>query len=350
MRWLLVLALLLACKSKSEQDKPQIVGTRSVITYVGRECEAALSKAASAPLDARPGMLLESCRGLCNDTDWMPLLQWNLEPEHGGPRREQIEKIMVECDAFCTGDSKLKFMSAVDKTRGQNVDTPWRQLAKTCKEKVNAAADERFMSAPFFMLDRIARAAANGPRGTELAAKLAGIEMPLPAVTISGAGVALPEADGVLPSVGPVHITVLGDAIYVGRMPRGKLTAGGVTVDLGASGYPGEQVKVEELGEKLTALVGERDKTQPITLLAPNAMPAQKLVPIIVAASAVAPVHLGANAPESPEGWQLPGAVPIALAPGKDIAVTAEMTVQNLAKELAARAASKQARVGVTTK
>src|SRR5690606_15234159 len=146
-----------------------------------------------------------------------------LEASRGGPRREQIEQMMVACDAFCTGDSKLKFMAGIDKARGRGVNTPWRQLATACGEKVNGSADPRFMSAPFFALDRIARAAAS--KGGAIADKLAALELPLPAITISGAGVALPDADAAVPNVGALHVTVLGDAIHVGTIPRAKLAA-----------------------------------------------------------------------------------------------------------------------------
>ena len=63
-----------------------------------------------------------------------------------------------------------------------------------------------------------------------------------------------------------------------------------------------------------------------------------------------APVYLAAHAYESPEGWQLAGAIPVALEAGKGIEVTGEMTVQNLASELATRAAQKLNRIGLAKK
>lgn len=343
MRALWLVALLVACKGKPTDD-PAHTGsaTTAAVTIDWAACDKALAKAATAPLDARPQIVLDGCR-VCGG-DWKPLLLWNVEPSSGGPRREQIEQMMVECNAFCTGDSKLKFMAGVDKARGQNVNTPWRQLAAACKDKVNAAPDDRFMSAPFFALDRIARAAAG--RGGATADKLAALELPLPASTIGGAGVALPDADGVAPKSGDLQITVLGDQIHVGRMPRAKLGAAGVTVDLHAAGYPGDAVALEQLGAKLLELAGS-GKAQPATLLAPHAMPAEKLIPIVAAASAVAPVYLAASAYESPEGWQLPGTIPVALEAGKGIEVTGEMTVQNLATELGQRATQKARRIGI---
>jgi hypothetical protein len=349
MRALLVIALagcLGACKGNSEQKSATTgsgAGAGSAAAEVKIDwtaCDKALANAAEAPLDARPAIIIDGCQ-VCGG-DWKPLLMWNRDPASGGPKREHIEQRMVACNAFCTGTSKLEFMGSLDKTRGQGINTPWRELEKTCKERVNGAADPRFMSAPFFALDRIARAAA--AKGGATADKLAAIELPLPPVTISGVGVALPDSAAVTPKVGELAVTVLGDAIQVGRMPRGKLTAAGVSAK---PDYPGNPVQVEQLGAKLLELVGE-DKTQTITILAPHAMPAINLVPIIAAAATVAPVYLGAHAYEAPEGWQLAGAIPIALEAGSGVKVTDEMTVQNLAGELAARVARKQSKVGVT--
>jgi hypothetical protein len=79
-------------------------------------------------------------------------------------------------------------------------------------------------------------------------------------------------------------------------------------------------------------------------------MPAENLVPVIQVAGAIAPLYLAATAHESPEGWQLPGAIPVAIGPEGDaaIGVTGEMTVQNLATELGKKVAQNVKRVGVT--
>lgn len=329
--WLIALCVLVGCKKKTEQHSGE--GPR-VITFNMDPCIAAIDRAKDAPLDARPKIVLDGCP-VCGD--WTPILTWNVDPASGGPRSEKIEAAMVDCSAFCTGDSKMKFIAAVDKARGRSVDTPWRQLADACKEKVNASSDTRFMSAPFFALDRVARHVAGFDRGS-LKDKLAALELPLPPLTVSGAGVALPELDGVSPRAGDTQVTVLADQIYVGTLPRAKLTAAGVAVDLGKAGYPGELVTLDALPGKLAG-------AKSITLLAPQAMKADKLVDIIAAASAVAPVYLAGAAADSPTGWQLPGDIPVALAAGNDLVVTPEMTVQNLARELVAR---KQSKVGVT--
>ena len=343
---LIVLALLVGCKGKNKQEPATGSGSGSgskIVPIDWAKCDAALDKAAGAPLASRPAIVIEGCQA-CGG-DWKPILQWQVDPATGGPKREQIEAMLVACDTFCTGDSKQKFIAGVDKARGQGVNTPWRQLAAACKDKVNGSPDERFMSAPFFALDRIARAAA--AKGGPTADKLAALELPLPAVTVSGAGVMLPDAENVAPKTGDLQITVLGAEMYVGRMPRAKLGATGVVAHLGDKGYPGEKVEPDKLGAKVKELVGA-DKTQTITILAPHGLPAANLVPVIAAASPLAPVYLAANAYESPEGWQLAGTLPIALEVGDQIKLAEGMTVQNLARELAAHVARKLDRVGVT--
>ena len=128
------------------------------------------------------------------------------------------------------------------------------------------------MSAPFFALDRIARTW-RAPGG-DSADTLAAIELPLPALTISGAGVVLPDADGVTPKVGALHITVLGDKDLRRPHAARKLTAERRRRSTSArAAIPAQQVKLEELARRsCKALIGG-DTTQTITLLAPHAMP-----------------------------------------------------------------------------
>ena len=314
MKWLV--ALLAACSGKH--------ATATEVDW--KACEAALRQAAAEPLDARPQHVIDGCR-VCGD--WQPLLDWNTPHDNGGPTRPAIENAMVACNAYCDPNAKQRFLGTLDNARGMAVRTPWRLLGELCKDKVSAVPDTRYMTAPFFALDRIGRAAS---ARSELASALAAVELPLPAVSLTGAGVMLPTVASVVPTAGPLSITVLGGMIFVGKLPRGRLAATGVVVDLGPDPYPGKQVKLDELAAELTRLAAGA-KT-PIALLAPKAMAALELAPIITAASAVAPIHLAANATGAPEGWDLPGTIPVPL-----VAPTSEMTVQDLAAELAKRAA-----------
>ena len=325
---------LLACKDKAkEPPKPK----QEANPFYWAKCGVAIYDAEKAPLAARPQMLLAACYP-CGD--WKPLLTWNVD---GGGKREDIEALMVKCDAFCTGDSKLKFIGGVDKARGTAANTPWRELGKACGAKVGAHPDDRFMSAPYFALDRIGRIAGKDDPG--LSAKLATVALPLPAITVTGAGVELPEIDRVkltatvagdsvhvssphaeLPTTGMPHITLVADAIHIGTLPSAKLTSDGIQVDVGTPPYPGEQATDKQLADKLKTLAGDK----PVLLLAPRGMPAAKLLPIITASKGV-PLHLAVRAPESPEGWSLPAQHPVPL-DAESVGVA--KTVQDLATAL----------------
>jgi hypothetical protein len=334
MKGLLVLALLAACKGKHDQPAPTTAagsGSADVVhDVVDAKCEAAVKKAAAAPLDARPQILIDGCH-VCGD--WTPLVRWNTPPQEGGPTRVAIEKAMLACHAYCDPNAKQRFLGALDAARGTSMRTPWRQLGEVCKDQVSAVPDDRFLGGPYFALDRIARAI--GSKGGDLATAAAAIELPLPPVSPTGVGPVLADVDGVTPKVGEIQVTVLGDKIFVGRMPRAHLAAGGITAELGPNGYPGIETALAKLPEALRYAIGD-DATATITLLAPHAMPAQNLVPIVAAAAPIAPLYLAANAIEAPEGWTLAAAIPVELAPtGDSITVTPEMSVQQLAQAIA---------------
>ncbi|HSN30187.1 MAG TPA: hypothetical protein VLT45_28060, partial [Kofleriaceae bacterium] len=282
MKALVVLALLAACKGKHD-DKRKQTGSGSaeapIAWTVSRSCESAIKKAAGAPLEERPQILLHGCQ-VCTP-DWKPILAWNTRPEDGGPPRIAIEKAMLDCHAYCDPNAKQRFLGALDAARGTETRTPWRQLAEVCKDQVSAVPDARFMGGAYFALDRIARAV--GMSGGNTAGTLTSMELPLPAVSPSGVGPVLPDVDGVT-TPGVVEVTVLGDKVFVGKLPRAHLAAGGVQVDLGEIGYPGAETAVGKLGEALRYALGDT-KAPTITLLAPHAMPAQNLVPIVAAAA-----------------------------------------------------------------
>lgn len=324
MRRALLLLVLVACKGKSAAPG---AGSGSAASIDWSACETALAKAAAAPLDERPALVIDGCP-VCGD--WMPLLDWNRPPTEGGPPRIAIEAAIAGCHAFCEPTAKQRFLGSLDAARGTETRTPWRFLGEVCKDAVSAVPDNRFMSAPYFALDRIARAAA--ARGGD-AAKLAGaLELPLPAVSVTGTGVALPSlADGAQPTAGALAITLLGSDVYVGTLPRADLGATGITV---TGNYPGDKIALADLAAALGPRV---TGGATITLLAPRAMPAQALVPVIAAAAPVAPVSLAVTATGAPPGWDLPATLPASLEPGADVTVSADMTVQQLATEVAKR-------------
>ena len=309
-------------------------------------CDAAVTKAASAPLNARPQILIDGCR-VCGD--WTPILRWNTLQTDGGPKRIEIENAMLACNAYCVGEAKLKFLGTLDDARGKSSRMPWKQLAILCKDRVSAEPDGRFLDGSYFALDRIARAI--GTKGGDLATRAGAIELPLPAVSVVGTGPPLaPIDERVATGASELQITLLGGTISVGTMPRARLTKGGIKVDLGPDGYPGKTVTVKELGAALKALAGD-DRTRSVAILMPSFMPARGLEPIIAAASAVMPVYLAARARVDPADWELPGSIPIALENHgpKVLKISAKMSVQGLASALARLALDDVKRVGITS-
>lgn len=307
-------------------------------------CNAALRRAAAESPAARPGIVIAGCN-VCGD--WEPILRWSTLQTDGGPSRAAIEAAMARC-GYCNSNAKQRFLGTLDNARGTAARTPWRLMGEICQAEVSATPDNRFTSAPFYALDRIARA--GFAKGGDTADLLTALTLPLPAVSITGNGMALPHVtEGVQPDAGSIAITLVGPAIHVARLPRARMTATGLAVELG--GYPGEQVELAELGARLKQLAGD-DKPVSVALLAPLALPAETLVPVVAAAASVSTVYLAANAPGVPEGWELPGTIPVAIGTkGADTyAVPPKLTVQDLASELVRRGQAGQKSVALAVK
>ncbi len=306
---LAALALTVACSSKKHHDAPTPVQRDAavvVITVDWAACDAAIKQAASQPDYARVGTLIAGCQ-VCGD--WKPLLEWNKPHEDGGPTRQAIQDRMQACDAFCDPSTKQRFLGTLDAARGGPSRAPWRLLGEGCREKLSAVPDPRFMSAPFLALDRIGRKVTE--HGGDSATALPAIELTLPAITFTSIGVQLPSPKAqALKAVPAIAVTVLGDQILVGKIPRAHLGKDGVTVDLGTPLYPGAATATKDLGAAL-AKVG--DASTGVTLLAPTATLAQKLADVIAAAPAGTPFALAVIAPDSPIGWAIPAALPITL-------------------------------------
>ena len=269
MRWLALL-LVLGCK------KTQAPGIDMA------KCEQALQTGKiHAALDACP---------VCGD--WKPLIHWSDPRDAGGPTRLQIEQQMETCHAWCNSTAKQRFLGTLDDARGTTSRDPWRYLGDVCKAEVSAVPDSRYMSAPYFALDRIAR---------KLSQPIA--SFPLPAVSISGSGVELvaPHAEP-LPAP-PVHVTILGDGPHVGKLPRGSLSATGVTVDYGGEPYPGPRVDPGALTQAIHAL--DPSPEPKVALFAPSQMPAAEIQQAIAKAEHVE-FHRAVLSPDSLPGWPLP--------------------------------------------
>ena len=292
----ILLALLLACQSKPAKQAPPPPPADASIEVDWAGCEAALQQAPSLGATRRVQFLLDACQP-CGD--WTPLLHWSTLPGEGGPARLAIEAKMLAC-GYCSSDAKQKFLGTLDGARGTDSFAPWRALGEVCGDQVSAVPDARFMSAPYYALDRIARAAGARPSSAKL---LAAIELPLPAVSMTGSGYELPTAAVTTPAAGPAQITVTSSELRLGGLPHAQLTPHGLVI---ANDYPGVLVEPAALASALAAATG------PLAVIAPRGLSAKRLAELVGLAGGHE-LRLAVVGPGSPEGWVVPGTIPIAL-------------------------------------
>ncbi len=309
----LLVIVLGACKDAAPPDKQPTSHSSpadaAVVATDWTRCEAALREAPKIPPTRRVEHVIDGCRP-CGD--WAPLLRWDTLEVDGGPSRVQIEQAMLACNGYCNPNAKQRFLGTLDAARSKGSRGPWRHLGDLCGAAVSAVPDARYMSAPFFALDRIGRAAAARP---ELAALLDALELPLPAISSTGSGISLPASPVTAPNAGPVVLTVSMTEIRAAALPHAKLGKAGVTIVAAGEPYPGALVKdAKELAAVLQPLGHTRDRA--LAIFAPSGMAASRLVDVLrVAASE--PVVLAAAAEGAPIGWSLAGTIPVALTADK---------------------------------
>lgn len=322
--------LLGACKGKEPAGAPQgsAAGSAPAPTRVddagaaptpappadwAARCEAALAGAPKVTPVRRIQAILDGCRP-CGD--WTPLLRWGTPTADGGPPLAAIEAAMNACSAYCKPQAQVAFLGTLEESRGKHAPKPWRRLGEACGDAVSAKPDTRYMSAPYFALDRIARAAAAQPK---LAPLLAAIELPLPPLSSTGGAFVLAASPVTRPEAGPVYVTVTRmdlpagtrTELTFGTLPRARLGAAGIAVDTGDVPYPGTPVTAKALAAALDKLAP--DPAARIAVIAPAELPAQRLIDAVEAAGAHALV-LAVEAAGAPEGWHLPGTIPVVLA------------------------------------
>lgn len=237
--------------------------------------------------------IIEGCRP---HGAWTPILAWATTPT------DALVASMSRVNAFCTKDAQMQFVNEVEEARGKPSNRPWRVLGEKCGDKVGAVPDPRFMSAPYFVLDRIARATAAEPKLAPLATAL---DIPLPPVSITGAGFELAASSVMKPELPRWQVTITQAEIRVGLVPTAKLGANGIVVDMGPQPYPGELVDAKMLAAKVPA-------NEPVVVIAPAATPAQRIA-AVVPALAGHDVVLAVTASGGPNGWTMAGIVPVTL-------------------------------------
>jgi hypothetical protein len=326
----LVACALASCKGRREASPPDPVpaGDAAAPDANLAACRAAAAGVPSLPPARRAQALLDACQP-CGP--WQTLLDWNTPPASGGPSRAAIEQRMIACDAFCEPNARQRFLAVLDQTRGQPTRGPWRHLGEMCKTQVSAVPDARFMGAPYFALDRIARALG---RTGDLA--VLRIEVPLPALSLSGVGMELPEAPRVDPDAGPDVLSVDSADILLGALPSARLSDTGLAV---SGNYPGAVIAPDRLAARLAAPPAEGAVRRPIVVLAPRALAAVRIAQVVAAAGGQ-DLRLAA-AIAGPGGWIVPGAVPVALAGRPAGGVRLALGASSDAAIAAARAASR---------
>jgi hypothetical protein len=301
-------------------------------------CRAALPQIAQKPASERAQALLDACHP-CGD--WTPLLTWNTRADDHGPTRAAIDQAMAACRAYCDGNARLRFLGTLDTARGLPTRQPWRLLGEACKDAVSAVPDARYMTAPFFALDRIARAL--GPTGEQAAIAIA-----LPAVSLTGVAIELPTASvAAAEAAGAVVITVDAVQAQLGTLPTATLTAHGLAVH---GDYPGPPVALPALAAALAHAHPSGDA--PVIVIAAHALAARRVIDVVRAAGQ--PVQLAIAAP-SPTGWTVAGALPIAMigkptAHAETLAIDPTAPVDDLAARLADFAARGTREVAVTAR
>lgn len=316
MRRLLLVLLLVpaACKDSPPPPPPTPITTpdAAVVATDWDRCKSALAGAPKLPPPRRASALIEACTP-CGD--WTALLEWQKPRTDGGPTRDAIEAAMLSCKAYCDPNAKQRFLGTLDAARGKHTRGPWRWLGEICKGEVSALPDARYVTAPYFALDRIGRAVAARP---DLAPLLDAIEIPLPAVSVTGAGIELLESPGVSPDAGAAALTISDRSVQLAAMPRARLGAQGVTLLAKGEPYPGVEVKTAKAFAAQLETLGTPD---PIALFAPPALPARRVLDAL-ALTGTHDVRLAAQIRGAPTGWELTGTVPVALATKGDAKVT----------------------------
>ncbi len=301
------LAAAVACHSHdSDAPAPSTTipidaGARTPV--VSPACRAAIHAGSATALDARVAVLLDACQ-VCGP--WAPILDWRRTPQTGGPTRAQIEDAMIGCSAYCDPNGKERFLGTLDEARGSRSRQPWRQLAEMCRAAVSAVPDTRYASATLFALDRVARAV--GSAGGSDADLLAKLDIPLPAVSVSGIGVELPKSTAVEATAPRTQVTVTGNEVRTGKLPIGHLTAAGMVTDYGGGeAYPGALMGSAG-GSGSGSAAGNGDE---IVVLAPSKLGAERVANVV--AQLHAPRVLLAAAIDGPDSWQLVGTIAVSL-------------------------------------
>lgn len=333
MRTWLPLVLLIACGGEKKAAPPAARDAGS--TPVGADhaatarCVAMLERAAALPPEERAGTILRGC-GICGRS-WDHVLSAD-HADTGAPVDIEALWATVEaCGGVCSNQAAGAFKGQLaELAPGRLASRPWRGLAKDCARQLHIDdSSERFASAAWYALVTVgsklhaARAALPAAEQARIDAALASMLLPLPPLSKSGTGYIVPGG-GHRAGTPWRHITVTGDAIFVGRLAFAHLSPHGLGVVDGGSLYPGQ--KLAGAGELAAALTAQgapgaapppvlADRIDQPVIIAPRAAAAAAVVDAMAALDTHR-AYLAVAIPAPAAMWKgLVGAHPMPLGP-----------------------------------
>ena len=286
----IVLLALVACGDRRE---------RSAAATAGQACTAALAAAATQPATARTAAILRACP-VCG-----PSFEPLLGAIHGYPDLAASVTLVNACELGCSRRAIGRWRSLLgDVVPGSGAARPWRALAEDCPAAMATTdATARWASPSWLALTLIgARLKAAAPGAPTAPAD--GVTIALPPWSVVGTGLVV--ASGTASDAAPWRAVTLTDAgMFAARLPRGRLSADGWTVDVDPAPYPGATVTDGAAAIAVTgaapALPG---RTDDLLLLAPRGMAAPRA---IAALRALAPTPVRFAVTADDPAW--PGAI-----------------------------------------
>lgn len=275
--WPLAIAVLVACRGgapggsaasgvASDDARPAIDPA-----WAGT-CLDALERASSAAPRERIAIALAGCRP-CG-VDWKDALTSTVA--------SQVVAVVDACELGCARTARSDFFAAISALEDdQRATGPWRALGGSCAAALGAGGgDGRYAGGTWFALHQIGRRLVDAPLGDRDRARWRSLQaslwFPLPVVSQVGTQFVVPTATAVTepPSV---HVTLTGDAITTGALPRAIFDDRGLALapSPGAP-WPGDAITADALAASLDARAAKD-----VLVIAPTGLDASRVLAIV---------------------------------------------------------------------
>ncbi|MBK7536525.1 MAG: hypothetical protein IPI49_14375 [Myxococcales bacterium] len=243
-------------------------------------CGAALRSLGELAPQDRPARLLRECAAC----DLGRLAAARFDGSHAASWLAELDDAIESCGGYCTPAARKDFLQRArhQLDLGEHSARPWRSLGQACPVALGVRPDTRaYLGATWFALHRVAQDMARSSPSATDPERWAHATFPLPALAPEGQGLQLPTISAdvdrtpraprlALPS--RLAVTVLADRELVTRLPWARMADGGIDVD---GAYPGAPAS------DLAAAVAHASLAEPVTLLAPSALLASRLLDVL---------------------------------------------------------------------